>query len=108
MNSVEKQDVEITRGETGVRILLTLLFFLIAEVIQAVIAVCILFELIYALVTTSPPAPRVRAFANRVVSYYYRIGRYLTYAEPCPPFPFREFPPEVEPLESPAEEAEEP
>lgn len=52
----------------------------------------------FALVTTRPPSERVRRFANRVLSYLYHIVRYLTYNEPELPFPFSDFPPELEPI----------
>lgn len=86
------EDGEIERGETGVRILLTLLFTLIAAALEAVLTLLIVFELGWALVTKQPPTERVRDLANRLVAYYYRIGRYMTYNDACPPFPFTEFP----------------
>jgi hypothetical protein len=61
------------------------------------LAVIILFELASVLVTKQPPGERVRRFANRTLSYLYRILRFLTYNEPEPPFPFAEFPADVEP-----------
>jgi Domain of unknown function (DUF4389) len=89
---------QIDRKETVIRLLLTLLFVVIVErVIEAMLAVVILFELVYALVTRRPPGERVRRFANRTLSYLYRIMRFLTYNEPKPPFPFADFPSEVEP-----------
>jgi hypothetical protein len=88
----------IDRKETAMRILLTLLFVVIVEgIIKAILAVVILFALVYALITRRPPGERVRRFANRTLSYLYRIMRFLTYNEPEPPFPFADFPSEVEP-----------
>jgi hypothetical protein len=94
---LETEELEIERGETGVRALLTLLFFIVARLVGYVLFIIILFELLYVAVTKNPPPERVRGFANRAVSYAYRIGRYLTYNEPDRPFPFNEFPPELEP-----------
>ncbi len=92
------ENTQIDRKETAIRILLTLLFVVIVErVIEAILAVVILFELVYALMTRRPPGERVRRFANRTLSYLYRITRFLTYNEPEPPFPFADFPSEVEP-----------
>ena len=91
-------NIPIDRKETAIHILLTLLFVVIVErIIDAVLAVVILFELVYALITRRPPGERVRRFANRTLSYLYRIMRFLTYNEPEPPFPFADFPSEVEP-----------
>jgi hypothetical protein len=90
---------EIPRRETGLRTGLTVLFVVVGSVLETVLAVIVLFELIVTLVTRRLPSPRVRDLANRVVSYYYRIGRYLTYNESHIPFPFSDFPDPVEPDE---------
>jgi hypothetical protein len=100
------EEAEIERSETGLRILLTLVFLLIARVVETVVVAVVVFELAYALVTRTPPSERVRRFANRAVAYFYRLGRYLTYNEAQPPFPFADFPREIEPPES-LEEKEE-
>jgi hypothetical protein len=94
---------EIERGDTGVRLLYTLLFIVVARVVETVLLVVIIFELLFAWITRQPPGEAVRRFANRTISYFYRIGRYLTYNDAQPPFPFAEFPEEVE--EIPALEA---
>jgi Domain of unknown function (DUF4389) len=90
-------ETPIARTETGLRILLSLLFLLIVQVIQTVLGVVILFEVGAALVTKRAPSARVRQFANRTLSYLYHVVRYLTYNEPELPFPFSDFPPAVEP-----------
>ncbi len=89
-------DGEIERGETGIRILLTLLFVMVAAAIEAVLAVVVVFELAWTLITRQPPNDWVRDLANRVIAYYYRIGRYLTYNDSHVPFPFSPFPPALE------------
>jgi hypothetical protein len=88
---------EIDRADTGIRLLLTLLFILIARVGETVLVAVIVFELLFTLATKQPPSLRVRQFANRLIAYLYRIARYLTYNEGAAPFPFRDLPPEVEP-----------
>jgi hypothetical protein len=87
---------EIPRSETGLRILLTLLFVLIGSVLETLLGVIVIFQLIVALATRQPPSVRVREFANRVISYYYRLGRYVTYNESRVPFPFADFPDALE------------
>ncbi len=87
-----ESDGEIERRDTGIRILLTILFALIASVVETVLSVIVLFALIWTLVTRQAPSDRVRALANRIVAYYYRIARYLTYNESRVPFPFSDFP----------------
>ncbi len=97
---MQTEEQEIERRQTGVRALLTLLFLVISRVVGSVLFLTVLFELLFTAITKSPPPERVRQFANRVVTYLYRMGRYVTYAETAPPFPFSEFPEEVEPLPS--------
>lgn len=93
---VSARENEIDRKDTGVRILLTILFVLIASAIETVLGLIVLFELVWSLLTRQPPGERVRALANRIVAYYYRIGRYLTYNESRVPFPFSDFPEALE------------
>ncbi len=83
---------EVDRADTGIRIALTLLFVLIAAVVESVLSVIVVFELLWTLITKQAPSPRVRDLANRIVGYYYRIGRYLTYNESRVPFPFTDCP----------------
>jgi len=90
------EDQRIRRGDTGLRILLSLLFALIGGVLETVLWLIVIFQLIVALATQRPPSPRVREFANRILSYYYRLGRYLTYNESRVPFPFSDFPDAIE------------
>lgn len=92
-----KQEEEIPRGETGLRILLTILFAIIGSVVETLVAVIVIFELVATLFTQRAPSDRVRELANRIISYYYRVGRYLTYNESRVPFPFADFPAAVEP-----------
>ncbi len=91
-----EEDERIPRGETGLRILLTLLFGLIGSVLETVLGVIVIFQLIVALATQRPPSLRVREFANRIISYYYKLGRYVTYNESRVPFPFSDFPQAIE------------
>ncbi len=93
---METERPEIERTDTGLRILYSLLFWLIAGVLRAVLGLLIVFDLLYTLVTGQLPPERVREFGNRIIAYFYRIGRYLTYNESALPFPFAEFPADIE------------
>ena len=95
---------EIDRGATGIRIALTLLFAIIARVVELLLTVLVLFELGFTLVTQQPPRRKIRDFANQVCTYFYRVTRYLTYNEAEPPFPFTDFPVA---LEAPTEDYDE-
>ena len=87
----------IERTDTGIRILFSVLFLLIAEVVQMILGLAVLFSLAFALVTKRPPSERVRHFTNRTISYLYQVFRYVTYNAAEPPFPFADFPAELEP-----------
>jgi hypothetical protein len=95
-NAARGSACEIDRKDTGIRVLLTLLFALIAGLVESVVGLIIVFALLWAFITKQPPGLRVRALANRIITYYYRIGRYLTYNESLVPFPFSEFPEALE------------
>jgi hypothetical protein len=92
-----REGVEVERTDTLLRAGLSLLFAIIMSVVDTVLIALVFFSLIYAFVTRQPPNPQVRSFSNRVVSYAYRVYRYLTYNEARAPFPFGDFPEEVEP-----------
>ena len=94
---MDTEEIEIQRGDTLMRVLFTILFLLIARVVEVVLLVVIIFELLVSLITKKLPVESVRGFANQAVTYFYSIGRYLTYNQSDPPFPFSEFPPELEP-----------
>lgn len=87
---------EIDRGDTGVRILLTLLFFVIARLVEGLLVMLVLFELGFTFVTQREPSHSVKRACNHVLSYLVRIGRYLTYNDSKAPFPFEEFPEELD------------
>jgi hypothetical protein len=82
----------VERVETSIRVLYTLLFFLIFQVIEAAAGVIIFFQIVFALITNRTPNPAVTDFARRVIEYGYQIGHYLTYNREKPPFPFDELP----------------
>ncbi len=88
---------KIDRIETGYRIGLTILFWIIARIADAVIGLIVVFSLAIAFITQRPPSSRIRAFANRVVTYHYKLCRYLVYCDVDAPFPFRDFPSVLEP-----------
>ncbi len=55
--SEEPVSETVDRFDTGLRVLLTLLFFVIVRVVEAVLAVVIVFGLLYTLITQQEPAP---------------------------------------------------
>jgi hypothetical protein len=89
---------EIERKDTAIRLVYTLFFVVIVQVVEAVLGVVVVFSLVFTLLTKRPPSESVKRFANRTISYLYHTLRYATYNETSPPFPFAEFPQEVEPV----------
>ena len=94
---IEDDEEQIERGETGIRILFSLLFWIVFQVVETVLAALVLFDLAFALITQREPSDRVKHFAERVIRYAVQVGRYLTYNRDTPPFPFDEFPQPPEP-----------
>ena len=89
-------DREIDRYDTGIRLLLSLLFAFIRGLVDSVVGLIVVFSLLWAFITRQPPSERLRALANRIVTFDYRVGRYLTYNESSVPFPFSDFPQALE------------
>src|SRR5262245_6399549 len=79
--SEARYDGEIPRTETLHRIALTVLFAIVAGAVRTVLGLIVAFELLFTLITRQPPGLRVRALANRITTYHYRLLRYLTYNE---------------------------
>ena len=88
--------VVIERSTTGKRILFTILFVIIFELLKAVIGCIVLFDLTYSLITKRPPNARVTRFAHRVLRYGLDIGKYITFNKEELPFPFEDFQNETE------------
>ena len=95
--SLRGDDERIARKDTGFRAVATLLMAVIWGLVEAVLAVVVIFSIIFSLILQQPPPVRLREFANRLVAYGYRLWRYMTYNESHVPFPFSEFPDEIEP-----------
>jgi hypothetical protein len=87
------------RSQIAIRLLLTILFIPIYGICNALVVLTTLFQFILLFITQKHSEP-VRAFANRVVSYAYRIWRYVSLNSSQKPFPFAEFPADIEPPEA--------
>jgi D-alanyl-lipoteichoic acid acyltransferase DltB (MBOAT superfamily) len=90
----EKQET-VTRKQVAIRLLYTLLYVAIFEVVKTIVLLITAFEYFFLLITLRHNEP-ARTFANRVVTYGYRLMRYMTLNENQRPFPFAEFPGEIE------------
>ena len=87
--------VTISRKQVAIRLLYTLLYMAIFELVKTIVVLISLFEYFFLLITLQHNEP-ARNFANKVATYGYRVMRYLTLNENQRPFPFSDFPAEIE------------
>ncbi len=71
------------------------MFIIIFEIVKNILSLIVLFQYAHLFITSSYSRP-VKQFSNRLSSYAYRIMRYLTLNESTLPFPFTNFPEELE------------
>lgn len=87
-----------SRKQIAIRGLYTLLFLPIYAICNMLVVLTTVFQFGLLFITFQHSEP-LRAFANRVVTYAYRVWRYVSLNSSGPPFPFAEFPEEMEPPE---------
>lgn len=85
----------LTRKDIAIRFLYTLLFLIIFEIVKLIIQITVLFQYVHLFVTMGHSDP-VRRFSNKVAVFAYRLIRYMTLNENTRPFPFAEFPQEMD------------
>ncbi len=94
----KKQIPDVSRKQIGIRLLYTILFLFILGIVIVMIKLVVFFQFIYCF-GTRKPNESVRQFSNKLSSYGYRIFRYITLNENKRPFPFNDFPSELDPSE---------
>jgi hypothetical protein len=95
----EKEQIPVvSRKQIGIRLLYTILFLVILGIVLVIVKVVVVFQFIY-FFSNRKPNESVRQFSNKISTYGYRIFRYITLTESQRPFPFTNFPPELEPSE---------
>ena len=85
----------IPRVKIGIRLIFTLLFLVILSLMHFLIQMITLIQYLVLLITRSYSEP-LRSFSNKAAAYVYRLIRYITLNENTRPFPFTEFPGEME------------
>lgn len=85
----------IPRRKIAIRLIFTLVFLVILSVMHFVIQMIALIQYVILLITRSYSEP-LRSFSNRAAAYVYRLIRYITLNDNIRPFPFAEFPQEME------------
>jgi len=88
----------IERKQIAIRLLYTILNVVVLEILKVIIQVTVIFQYVYLFITRTYNSP-IRNFSNKIATYAYRVIRYLSLNDNTIPFPFSEFPPEIEPPE---------
>ncbi len=91
----ETSELAITRKSILLRCLYTVVYLIAFEIITTIIQVTVLFQYLYLFIAKRYSNP-VRNFSNRISSYGYQMLRYISLNDNLRPFPFGEFPPEME------------
>jgi hypothetical protein len=94
--NTKEQVPDISRKQIFIRLLYTILFLLIFGIVELIVHLIVFFQFIYFFITQKPNEP-VRQFSNKISMFGYRILRYVTLNESRRPFPFTDFPSELEP-----------
>jgi len=81
----------LSRKKMGIRLLYTIMYLIIFEILKTLIQVTVLFQYVYLLITQNYSHP-LRTFSNKMATYAYKIIRYATLNDNVRPFPFQEFP----------------
>lgn len=86
----------VSRKQILFRLLYTVLFLFVLGFVFFLIKLATVFQYVMLLITLSPSEP-VRRVSNQLSAYAFRVMRYLTLVDNQRPFPFSDFPPEMEP-----------
>ena len=93
---------EYRRKNIAIRMCYTIFFLIVFEILKLIVQACVLFQYVHLFITKKTNIP-IRKFSNKVATYAYRVMRYLTLNENGRPFPFQDFPEEMEPPEESAD-----
>ncbi len=88
-----------SRSQIALRLLFTIFFLPVYGLCNALVVLTTAFQFVLLFIALKHSEP-VRVFANRVVSYAYRVWRYVSLNDSSRPFPFAEFPADLEPPEA--------
>lgn len=83
------------RKKIVIRLLYTIFFLIVFEILKIIIQVSVLFQYVYLLISKTYSNP-IRNFTNKVSVYAYKVLRYVTLNENEKPYPFHNFPEEIE------------
>ncbi len=84
-----------SRTKIAIRFLYTIFFLVVFEILKIIIQVSVIFQYVFLFITKTYNNP-MRNFSNKVSVYAYKVMRYLTLNENREPFPFQDFPKEMD------------
>lgn len=96
---VSSDKPSVSRLKVLLRLLYSILFLLVFEILRLIVQVTVLGQYVYLLIMGTPSS-HLKKFGSRVADYTYRVLRYLTLNENGKPYPFAKFPAEVSPPET--------
>jgi hypothetical protein len=85
-----------SRKDILVRLLFSILYLVINEIVRVILQLCVLAQYVWLLVFLDVNGP-IQRFSNRLAAYGYRVMRYAAVVDNAKPFPFRDFPAEIDP-----------
>ena len=94
MESADAPQV-LSRKKIAFRFLYTIFFVVLLEILKLIIQITVVFQYVFLFITTDYNKP-VRKFSNKVAVYAYKVMRYVTLVENARPFPFSDFPQEMD------------
>ena len=95
--SYQSEDVEkLSLKEIGIRLIYSLLFLIIFALVETIVQITVLFQFIH-LFFIRRENYAVRGATNKLSTYAYKVLRYLTMNERQCPFPFADWPDDLEP-----------
>ena len=90
-----KKQLNGSRKEIFIRFLYSMLYLVVFEILKVIVQITVVFQYIYLFVSLSHN-DSVRNLSNKVAAYTYEVIRYLTLNTNLRPFPFNDFPAEIE------------
>jgi hypothetical protein len=92
--------VSPSRKQILIRLLFTIFYLIVFEIIKTIVQIATLFQYVYLLIFKKQSEP-VKTFSNKVCTYTYHVLRYITLNQQTKPYPLSQFPEELRPPEAP-------
>ena len=91
-----EQVLDVSIKQIAIRLLYTILFLFILGIVIVIVKLVVFFQFIV-LFSTRKTNNSARQFSNKLSNYGYQLFRYITLNKNQKPFPFTDFPSEMDP-----------